>query len=767
MLRIAASALGGVMLLQQLPRLPGAAWAVPMLILALPLSASRARCWVLPGLAGFAWAWWVAATTLQGRLADRLHGQDVRLVGYVASFVSGDARRVTFSFQVVPQWRSQALPARWRLSWYRPAHELLPGQDLEVVVRARQARSLGNPASFDYQGWLFRERLGGTGYVRDLAVRPGGKPGPGQWWLRQRARLYARLRDALPGRAGALFGALAVGARHDFSTRDWSVLRRTGTSHLVAISGLHVGLVGLGAFAVVRALLLRVPWTVLNLQAGDLAAGVALAAAAGYAALAGFGLPAQRALVMLLVAAVGFVSRRRWGRGDALAVALLAVLSVDPLGVMSPGFWLSFGAVGTLLVALNGRPLAARDPLPPGPGAGVRQWFAGLVRAQWAVALGLGPLLLFHFGELALLAPVINLFAVPWFSCVLVPATLATTLLSSFWPALAQWLLAGLAPLMEGTWWLLSALAAQPWASAAWPARPVPLVILGAAGMAAFYLGRGLPGHSLWLTLLLPVLTWRVPSLSPGHLRLSVLDVGQGLAAVVETRTHVLVYDAGPGPPGGFDAGASVVVPALRRLGWGAVDRLVIGHGDLDHAGGAGALLEAFPGTAVVAGPDVDIEPSAGRCRAGQSWEWDGVRFNFLHPPATGRRADNDGSCVLRIETAAAVALLTGDIEKAAETELVNRRAQIAADVVVVPHHGSSTSSTAAFVAAVSPRLAVVPAGFRNRWGLPDAAVVARWRAAGARVLTTGEVGGVAVVLGTAGVEVQRLGRRTRYWHTL
>ena len=359
MLRTALSALVGVIALHQLPSLPRPSWAVPILILALLLIARRRLSGLLACLAGFAWTWWVAAATLDSRLPASLHGQDVRLVGYVASFVRGNEQRLTFNFRVHADQRSDDLPSRWRLSWYQPGQPLVPGQDLEVVVRARQARGLRNRASFDYEGWLFRERLGGTGYIRELREAQREHPSLGQWWLRQRARLYRQLGNS-GGGAGAgavLLGALAIGARHEFTPEHWSVLRRTGTSHLVAISGLHVGLVGLGMFTLLRALLLRVPWPAIALRAGDLAAIAGVAGAGLYTALAGFGVPAQRALVMLTVAAVGWLTRRRLHPGEAVGAALLAVLTVDPLAVLTAGFWLSFGAVAALLAALSPRSL--------------------------------------------------------------------------------------------------------------------------------------------------------------------------------------------------------------------------------------------------------------------------------------------------------------------------------------------------------------------------------------------------------------------------
>ncbi len=758
MLKLAVSALAGVLVLQQLPTLPRPGWVVPLLILTLPLRCRWARQWLLPGLAGFAWAWWVAVHGLAARLPDHLHGQDVRLTGYVASFVSGNEARLSFTFQLHGDYPVTDMPRRWRLTWYRPTHQLAPGQNLAVTVRARQARTLGNPVSFDYQGWLLREGLSGTGYVRELTPISRAQASLPQWWLRQRAALYGRL-QSVAGEQAPILGALAVGARHEFTNHHWGVLQRTGTSHLVAISGLHVGLVALGSFGLLRAGLLRVPWLSVGLRATDLAAGASLAVAACYSALAGFGIPAQRALVMVLVAALALLARRRPESGEALGLALLVVLLLDPRAVLSAGFWLSFGAVATLWLAFNAQRLAAPTDQQPGP------WIVTLVRTQWVIALGLMPALVLFFGELALLAPLINLLAVPWFSFVLVPASLGLVVLVTLLPDLAGLPGAGMDGLLAGTWAVLATLAEVPWANVAVPSRPWPLLGLAVAGIAAFLLGRGFAGRGLYLLLLGPLVTWRAPALQFGQMRLTVLDVGQGLAALVETRDHVLVYDAGPAMAGGYDAGASIVVPTLRARGWRRLDALVIGHGDQDHSGGAAAVLGAFPGSAVWIGPDVDLPGQ--RCRSGQGWVWDGVAFAFLHPADTRFRDDNDGSCVLRVASGGRAVLLTGDIERAAEATLLARGVPLSADVVVVPHHGSATSSTASFVAAVRPTFAVVPAGFRNRWGMPRREVVERWQASGSEVLVTGQVGSVGVLLGPAGVRLERVGRRRRYWHAL
>jgi competence protein ComEC len=249
-----------------------------------------------------------------------------------------------------------------------------------------------------------------------------------------------------------------------------------------------------------------------------------------------------------------------------------------------------------------------------------------------------------------------------------------------------------------------------------------------------------------------------------------VLDVGQGLAVLVETRGHRLLFDAGPTFSSGFDTGADIVLPALAAGGRRGLDMLLVSHADNDHAGGAPAIAAAFPDAVVLAGPDVAgadlVDMRSDVCALGQSWQWDGVRFAVLHPAPAFPARGNDSSCVLKVETEGGALLLTGDIEQRGEAALAG--AALAADVVVVPHHGSATSSSPALVAATGARYAVVSAGWANRWGFPRADVRARWSAAGAAVVVTGDAGAIHVALGRYGVVVhaERDGRH-RYWHAL
>jgi competence protein ComEC len=421
--------------------------------------------------------------------------------------------------------------------------------------------------------------------------------------------------------------------------------------------------------------------------------------------------------------------------------------------VLSAGFWLSITAVAGLVVAGTG-------------GIGRPGRLRQLAAAQWAVSWALCLPGLMVFGGLPLYGPLVNLVAVPLFGLVVVPLALAGLLALAFSERLAASLWRLLAPILEGFLDGLEAVAEMP---GAWqqPAT-VPGWALAVAGMAALalLLPFGRPVRFAWLLVLVPVLWWRPSALPAGAYRVTVLDVGQGLAVVVETRRRVLVFDTGPAWRSGRDAGAAVVVPFLRGAGIEQVDALVLSHGDGDHRGGAASIEQRIRVDRRWVGPDAanvyPAGPDVRPCAAGVNWRWDGVRFRFLHPSAGAGVRGNDSSCVLRVEGPGGRTLLTGDIEAPGEAALLAERARLATDLLVAPHHGSRTSSTAPFVAATAPRWVVFPAGFGNRWGFPAAEVRARWQRAGAGLWTTGEDGAVQVEFASAGVAGPPTGWRCR-----
>jgi competence protein ComEC len=459
---------------------------------------------------------------------------------------------------------------------------------------------------------------------------------------------------------------------------------------------------------------------------------------------------------MIAIVAAALRLRRRVGAADALAAGALAVMLLEPLAPLAPGFWLSFGAVAAILLVVSGQ-LA-----PPGAARGYLQ-------SQWAVSAGLVPVLVGSFGTVSLVGIVVNAAAIPLYTLVIVPAVLLATALLLAAPAAGGWALQGVAWLIEATWPLIAVPAAWPWAT--WGVAGLgPLAWCAlVAGACAALAPLPAPGRVAGLVLAAAACAWRPPPPDWGAARLALLDVGQGLAAVVETRGHVLVYDTGPAFRSGSDTGAIVVEPYLRHRGRRRVDALVASHDDLDHAGGAASLAQRLPILRRVAsGAALDALGPVERCRRGAQWSWDGVSFEWLHPGAQPGRGDNEDSCVLRVRAGPHVVLLTGDIERHAEAELLDQPGTDRVDILTVPHHGSRTSSTSAFVTATRPRWALVPAGHRNRWGFPKPDVVARWEAAGAAVLNAAATGAIEFELHPerplAAPELARA-RERRLWH--
>ncbi len=734
--------LAGIVALHSMASLPDArlALAIPLLLFA---------CWARPrwrlpliALCGLLWATLRAALILDSSLPAALEGEELMVRGHVAALPVADTRRTRFEFRVeelVHADERHPSPGMVRLSWYRDPPRLKVGERWQLRVKLKRPRGLSNPGTFDYESWLLQHRIRATGYVRaGEDNRPLPTVGIGNPVARARQYLADRIADSLgEERMAPAIGALTIGERSGLSREQWEVLRRTGTNHLMAISGLHVGLVaGLFLFAARRAwrfsaaLCRRVPAQIAGAWAG-------LGAAALYSAMAGFSVPTQRALIMVLVAMGAVILRRTTDLARTLALALFLVLLWDPLAVLAPGLWLSFGAVAAILWGVAG-------------GAGQRSRWRQWGRVQWVVALGLLPALLFLFGQFSIVAPVANLLAVPWVGLLVVPLALlgaSLELVQGGWGhgflLLAAWLLDGLWQVLErmAAWQFAHWFAGQP----AWWA--VPLAVCGVAVLLA---PRGVPARWLGLLLLVPALAVRAtPPPVPGSAVFTLLDVGQGLAAVVRTERHVLLYDAGPRYGPELDAGGTVIVPYLIALGIARVDRAVISHGDSDHSGGAESVLRSLAvDELVTARSERYLGRPARGCRTVEPWEWDGVRFEFLHPRGEASGKSNDASCVLRVSAGAHALLLTGDIEKAAERDLVAAHgAALEAAVLVVPHHGSASSSSPSLLAAVRPRFALVSAGHRNRWGFPRPEVVARYRETGASVLETSRFGALRFVL--------------------
>ncbi len=747
MLYAALAFLAGITLFTGFMPLSG--WQGALLLL--PFLWSRRWRWLAIAAGGFLWCGWQVSALLAQQVPAGLENRDILVEGRVAATpetFAGGRRRFLFDIEcryldaACEPWRLRA-----RLNWYRDVPPLTAGERWRIRVRLKRPRGFANPGGFDYERWLLAARVRATGYVR--APKEGRRlPGGSASRLESlRARLGAAIgRQAGQGPEAALLRALGTGDRADMSDAQWRTLRATGTSHLMAISGLHIGLVAGLVFALVRRL-----WAACGLgrywPSRHGAALAAILAALFYALLSGFQVPSRRALVMVTVFMLSGFAAQRPAAWRVWALALLLVLAFDPLSVLGPGFWLSFGAVAAILYLVAGR---HGEPA---------RWRAAL-RVQMALSLALLPLSWVWFGQTSLVAPLANLVAIPWVGMLVVPPLLLGLVLPE---PLSGWLTGVAALAMRLLWPLLELFAGWPGSLVYLPEPSLMAILPVLLGLVCLLAPAGLPLRLPALLLLLPVLSLAPSRPAPGDVWLTVLDVGQGLAAVVQTRHRLLVFDTGPAFRSGFNTGEAVVGPFLRARGYRFIDRLVVSHADNDHAGGVEALRHS-PGVGrLLSGePRAPGLEGAGACRAGQKWQWDGVRFSVLSPPDDSV-AGNDASCVLRITAADGRSLLLpGDIERGTERRLLGAQgAKLRAEVLVAPHHGSLTSSTPAFVAAVRPQLVIFATGYLNRFGFPRAAVGARYRAVGATLLDTASSGAIEVRL-EAGRPIEHRAFRAR-----
>lgn len=741
----------GVLLVHALPRIAPPLWL--SVLAALALLPWRGRVLCLAFALGFLLSSLHAQRLLDAQWPDARHNEERWVQGVVTSLpertretgTRGDSGpqspATTWRFTLKPD--DPALPPRIRVAWYRADAQPRGAECWRLRLRLRGPHGSLNPGGFDYEGWLFRQHLGATATVRaaERCADAAGYP-----ILRLRQAWVDRVDAVLGARTGAaLIKALTVGATSDLRDDDWALFRLTGTTHLVAISGFNLAIAAGFAFFLVRWLWSSIPGACLRLPAQRLAAYGAALVAMLYAALAGFEPPVARALFMLLLVLIAAAANRLTTPSRVLAWAWLPIVLLDPCAVLAPGLWLSFGAVASIfyLVSARWHPES--------------RWRAA-IRVQLLLSLTLAPLSLYYFRGLSWPAPLINLLAVPVFA-LLTPLLSVAAIIAAASADAAVQLLPPLAYALEKVMQALQWIAAL-WPAAWWAAAP-PLgaLLLALIGSFCLFAPAGLPLRRLGALCVLPLF---VPLQVPvrGGLELSVLDVGQGLAVLVRTQHHSLLFDAGPAFAEGFDAGASVVAPAALSSGLRRLDLLLLSHADNDHAGGVAAVRRLLK---------VDREIGAGLaepCHDGQHWEWDGVRFTILHPSTAGDGEDNDDSCVLRIDGPFSV-LLPGDIERRAERRLLKEHADaLRADVLIAPHHGSKSSSTADFVAAVRPQLVVFASGWRNRFRHPRPEVVARYRQCGAEMVMSGESGALTIFRADDGLRLAswREGYR-RFWN--
>ncbi len=753
----------GAWLLQQQAVLPSALyWLIPFLLLmaykfAKPQSIyfnlnNRLvnHCFIfLTALSiGFCWA----ATFAQIRLSDELpknwQQKSIHIVGVVATLPEQTERGVRFHFdveQILTKDESLNVPRHIALTFYPKISvksastfntsssasfktDFHAGQRWQFSVKLKRPHGTYNPHGFDFEAWALAQNIRATGTIsnksgnkklQDFVIRPA--------YLVEycREKIGNRITDSLAGKPYAgVIRALVIGDDSQITTDDWAIYLRTGTNHLMSISGLHITMLAGLAFALTAFIWRRIPRLVLLMPTRKAATIVGLAIAILYACLAGLSIPTQRTLFMLMTFALALLLGRNLAISRALAIALIVVVLIDPWAVIAPGFWLSFAAVAFIAYVTVGRLQAPH-------------WLTAAIHTQWAITLGLLPILMVIFGQTSIVSPLANAFAIPIISLIVVPFSILGSLLPTdivlhSAHAVLQWCMLGL------NW--LANLPIAVWQQAAPPLWALLAAVLGVLWL---LLPRGFPQRWLGFVLLMPLFFVHLNKPNLGAMQVNVLDVGQGLSVVIKTANHVLLYDAGSRYSSQNDAGSRIVVPYLRGEGIKKLDSFIVSHQDADHSGGAASVLAQMPIDWLATSFDMPEDWQAKRhvkCIAGQSWQWDKVEFQVLHPSKSSYQhidiKDNNRSCVLKVSSQFGSILLTGDIEQSAEAELLAtnqlRHDILLTDVLIAPHHGSKTSSTDDFVQAVGAKQVIFTVGYLNRFKHPKPIVEARYASNGA-----------------------------------
>jgi competence protein ComEC len=768
--------------------LQGTAWCVLSCTLAFALAGARASHYA------------------QTVLNPALEGRTLQVVGIVANLPQRTEDSARFRFEVESARESDGtlveLPPQLLLGWYgnrlnayggqsnsddkvqAPPADLRPGDRWQLAVRLKAPHGHINPHGFDYELWLWEQGLQATGYVRNGA-RDAAPQWLGRTWAHPVELLRQRVRSAIDARVAdramaGIVAALLVGDQAAIERADWDVFRATGVAHLMAISGLHItGLAWLAALCV--GLLWRrsdvwwprQPWSLWLPAPIAASAGAALVALA-YAVFTGWGVPAQRTVWMLGVVTLLRLYGLRWPLMQVWLTVCAVVLALDPLALMQAGFWLSFVAVGVLFASGSHAPIEVpaehrgqsdeRGSKRVGRMA-ASAWACAqrMWREQWLMSVCLAPLTLLLFHQVSVVGLFANLLAVPWVTLVVTPLCMLGLVLPFAWSVAAD--------ALQLLVWLLKACAGVSWAQWSAPAAPLWAGVAAMVGMGTWAMRVPIWLRCFGVALVLPVLSWQTPRPVNGTFELVATDMGQGHAVLVRTATHSLLYDTGPRYSAETDAGQRVLVPLLRALGE-RLDRIVISHQDSDHSGGAPAVMAMQPQadvlTSVAAEHPLRQLGHMQRCERGQSWVWDGVQFEVLHPSAAEyerKLKPNALSCVLRVSAANATALLAGDIEAAQEQSLLQSSQALQADWLLVPHHGSATSSTQAFLEAVDPRVAIVQAGYRNRFGHPRPDVLRRYSDLGVLVVQTPRCGASTWRSEQPNLVQCERNQRQRYWH--
>jgi competence protein ComEC len=702
---------------------------------------------------GFLWASLIAINYSNQILLPELQGKELLVQGEVIGLTNTNKRRVRFDFKVTES--DVSLPSKLRLSWYYPKQNIKPGQQWQFWLKLKRPHGTLNPAAFDYERWLYAKQIGATGYIRrPETAKLLSKKTHYQSISVLRYELLKLLDTvAISKESMALIKALTIGDKSHISATQWQVMAKSGTNHLMAISGLHIGLIAAMSYALILMLWLRLPESLYS--APQIATIVSWFAALFYAALAGFSIPTQRALIMLSLLLLTILLKRQSKPINILAIALLLVLCFDPLSVLSIGFYLSFLAVFYILYAFSAR-------------LGLEGAWQGAIKLHLLMGVALLPLLFLFFQSGSMVSPVANIVAVPVVSFILLPLSLFGLVLLLFTPESANVIFRFVDLVFNYLWQFLSYLTELPFASLMLPQPNTVQVVFAMLGLLIMLAPRGIPARYLGTILVLPLFFTKIERPAQGEVWFTLLDVGQGLSAVIETQNHQLVFDTGARFSEQMDMGKNILLPFLYSRQITSLDSLIISHADNDHIGGAKALLSRINAKEILSSvPEALADYPVKPCVAGQKWTWDTVEFSMLSPSKETFTDENNNSCVLKVKTKQGTILLTGDIEKAAEMALVERYLdELQAKILIAPHHGSKTSSTQVFLNAVRPEIILIPAGAPNRFGFPHKDVMARYEGIPAKSLITGKEGAISIKLKKSGMQIQGYRKAVgKYWN--
>lgn len=736
----------GILLLQNFSYLPDKKWVWIIFFIGILLSYWKYLRIPTACALGFAWVLWFAHSQSAWKLPDDFEGKTVKVTGNISSIPHSEQGITNFLFSIKKiqfEQTEQSAKGLLRLSWRAQKNQPLPphlhvGDEWQLSVRLKKVHGSLNPGGFDYEAWALHEGIRANGYV----VNKAENIFLNSYWYRD---LLNRMREFLKEKiernlpltnTSPWIVALSLGERHGINQENWEVLRNTGTNHLMAIAGLHIGFMSGFIYAIVMWLWRLFPTFALRIPAQQASSIGALIMALTYSALAGFSIPTQRACIMLTVFLWVVLLRRKMVSWHGWAVAMLLVLLINPLSVLTESFWLSFGAVAFIIYGVSAR--LAPNGL---------WWKWG--RIQWVIAVGLVPFGIWLFQQCSISSFIANSIAIPVVGFFIVPLCLLGSFVILFSEKMGGIILMLADKILSVLWEVLTWFAHLSWGSWYQVMPSYTALIISCIGVIILLLPAGFPGRLFGFIGFLPLIFSQVSTPKLGEVWLTLLDVGQGLSTIVQTKNHFLVFDAGMKTGPNFDMGESVVVPFLRFAGARKIDMLVVSHGDNDHIGGAPAIMKRFPTVSIKTSvPEKLPSDHTYYCLSGDTWQWDGVQFQFLYPTQENLGLNNDSSCVLRVSMGDKHILLTGDIEKYAEENLVqDQLSHLPANILIAPHHGSKTSGLQEFVDAVHPQYVLFPVGYRNRYRFPHAAIIEKYDALGTQKFDSANAGAITFVV--------------------